>query len=42
MVEAPESNREGHAPTAAPEVDDWFAHEVLPLEAALMQFLQHN
>jgi RNA polymerase sigma factor (sigma-70 family) len=42
MVEAPESNREGHAPAAAAEVDDWFAREVLPLEAALMQFLQHN
>src|SRR5580692_7002477 len=27
---------------AAPEVDAWFAREVLPLEAALMQFLQHN
>jgi RNA polymerase sigma factor (sigma-70 family) len=27
---------------AAPEVDVWFEREVLPLEAALMQFLQHN
>jgi RNA polymerase sigma factor (sigma-70 family) len=27
---------------AAPEVDAWFEREVLPLEAALMQFLQHN
>ena len=27
---------------AAPEVDTWFVHEVLPLEAALMQYLQHN
>ena len=26
----------------APEVDAWFEREVLPLEAALMQFLQHN
>jgi len=26
----------------APQVDTWFAREVLPLEAALMQFLQHN
>jgi len=26
----------------APEVDAWFVREVLPLEAALMQFLQHN
>ncbi len=24
------------------EVDDWFVREVLPLEAVLMQFLQHN
>jgi RNA polymerase sigma factor (sigma-70 family) len=27
---------------AAPDVDAWFEREVLPLEAALMQFLQHN
>jgi len=27
---------------AAPEVDAWFEREVLPLEAALMQYLQHN
>src|SRR5580692_786946 len=27
---------------AAPEVDAWFEREVLPLEAGLMQFLQHN
>ena len=26
----------------APEVDAWFEREVLLLEAALMQFLQHN
>jgi RNA polymerase sigma factor (sigma-70 family) len=26
----------------ASEVDAWFEREVLPLEAALMQFLQHN
>ena len=26
----------------ASELREWFAHEVLPLEAALMQFLQHN
>jgi len=26
----------------APEVDAWFEREVLPLEAGLMQFLQHN
>jgi RNA polymerase sigma-70 factor (ECF subfamily) len=41
MVEAPGTNCES-AQAAAPEVDDWFAREVLPLEAALMQFLQHN
>jgi RNA polymerase sigma-70 factor (ECF subfamily) len=27
---------------AASEVDAWFVREILPLEAALMQFLQHN
>lgn len=27
---------------AAPDVDAWFVREVLPLEAALMQYLQHN
>jgi len=27
---------------AAPDVDAWFEREILPLEAALMQFLQHN
>ena len=26
----------------APDVDAWFEREVLPLEAALMQYLQHN
>jgi len=26
----------------APDVREWFVREVLPLEAALMQFLQHN
>jgi RNA polymerase sigma factor (sigma-70 family) len=30
------------AAIATPEVDAWFEREVLPLEAALMQFLQHN
>lgn len=25
-----------------PEIDAWFAREVLPLEGALMQFLRHN
>ncbi len=27
---------------SAPDVHAWFVQEVLPLEAALMQFLQHN
>ena len=27
---------------AAPDVDAWFEREILPLEATLMQFLQHN
>jgi len=27
---------------AASDVDAWFEREILPLEAALMQFLQHN
>ena len=27
---------------AAPDADAWFQREVLPLEAALMQYLQHN
>ncbi len=27
---------------AAPDVDAWFEREILPLEAALMQYLQHN
>lgn len=30
------------AAIAAPEVDAWFEREILPLEAALVQFLQHN
>ena len=45
MVEGSESNRERRAPGAAmtaSEVDLWFGREVLPLEAALMQYLQHN
>ena len=48
MTDAPANgptNLEAHASyaaTPAPEVDDWFAREVLPLEVALMQFLQHN
>jgi hypothetical protein len=42
----PESNevdpRMRGAVIAASEVDAWFVREILPLEAALMQFLQHN
>jgi len=30
------------AAIAASDVDAWFVREVLPLEAALMQYLQHN
>jgi RNA polymerase sigma factor (sigma-70 family) len=48
VAERPETNREdadlrssGAAMTAA-DLDAWFAREVLPLEAALMQFLSHN
>jgi RNA polymerase sigma factor (sigma-70 family) len=48
MSDIPESNRGdaslrrlGSAMTAA-EMREWFVREVLPLEFALMQFLQHN
>jgi RNA polymerase sigma-70 factor (ECF subfamily) len=34
--------RESGAGMAASDVDAWFTREVLPLEAALMQYLQHN
>src|SRR6185437_13105147 len=34
--------RHGNAGMSAAEVDRWFAREILPLEQALMQFLQHN
>jgi len=34
--------RDPGAAMTASEVDQWFAREVLPLEAALMQFLQHH
>jgi RNA polymerase sigma factor (sigma-70 family) len=40
MVEKPDIKLDTAAESA--EVDAWFACEVLPLEAALMQFLQHN
>jgi RNA polymerase sigma-70 factor (ECF subfamily) len=48
MTEAPDTNRENanrhrtDAEMTASAVEDWFMREVLPLEAALMQFLQHN
>jgi RNA polymerase sigma factor (sigma-70 family) len=48
MAEAPDTGRENaigqrsDAAVTASAVEDWFAREVLPLEAALMQFLQHN
>ena len=48
MVEIPDSGREhgdlrllGEAMKAA-ELEAWFAREVLPLEAMLVQFLRHN
>ncbi|HEY5237217.1 MAG TPA: RNA polymerase sigma factor [Rhizomicrobium sp.] len=48
MAEKPETSRGNAEPghqsevAAASEVDIWFIREVLPLEAALMQFLRHN
>src|SRR6185437_858434 len=34
--------RDPGAGMTAPDVDAWFTREVLPLETALMQYLQHN
>lgn len=48
MAKIPESNREDAqvrplgAVITAPEFRIWFVREVLPLEAVLRQFLQHN
>jgi RNA polymerase sigma factor (sigma-70 family) len=48
MVEASDTSRDDADPhhagvgVIASEICDWFVREVLPLEAALMQFLQHN
>lgn len=48
MVETPDTGqedlapRERSAPVAMPDLDEWFVREVLPLEAALTQFLHHN
>lgn len=48
MADTPDTDREGERPhhqgadMTAPDVKAWFVREVLPLEAALMQFLHHN
>jgi RNA polymerase sigma factor (sigma-70 family) len=48
MTETPESRRESAQPGFAgaamitPVLEAWFVREVLPLEAALMQYLRHN
>jgi RNA polymerase sigma factor (sigma-70 family) len=47
MIERSDSDREKAARTsaaavAALEVDAWFVREILPLESALMEYLQHN
>jgi RNA polymerase sigma factor (sigma-70 family) len=43
MIETSDTNRnDAGAGMTAPDARDWFVREVLPLEAALMQFLQHN
>jgi len=48
MTEKPDLDREGAqtrrqvALMASADVNAWFVREVLPLEQALMQFLQHN
>jgi RNA polymerase sigma-70 factor (ECF subfamily) len=46
MTETPDSKRDTADPRSAAmtasDVDVWFAREVLPLEAVLMQFLQHH
>jgi len=46
MAEIPENEnaepRRSGAAMTAPDVKAWFIHEVLPLEAALTSFLQHN
>jgi RNA polymerase sigma factor (sigma-70 family) len=48
MAETPESGRKGYKPSQsdagvpASEVEAWFVCEVLPLEAALMHFLQSS
>jgi RNA polymerase sigma-70 factor (ECF subfamily) len=48
MVDTPDNSRENTglsrpgAPMSAPELKAWFAREVLPLEAPLVQFLRRN
>jgi RNA polymerase sigma factor (sigma-70 family) len=47
MAETPVTSRENATgrradAVAASAAEDWFVREVLPLEAALMRFLQHN
>jgi RNA polymerase sigma factor (sigma-70 family) len=48
MAETTDSSREGKGPRpegtdmTAPKVDAWFAREVLPMEAVLVQFLRNN
>jgi len=47
MIERSDSDREKAARTSeaavtAFEVDEWFVREILPLESALMEYLQHN
>jgi RNA polymerase sigma-70 factor (ECF subfamily) len=45
MIEKPDSGLGTTGPGMAPAVSDvdvWFGREILPLEAALMEFLQHN
>jgi RNA polymerase sigma factor (sigma-70 family) len=48
MGEIPESGRDdadlrfSSAGMTAPDLEAWFAREILPLEASLMQFLRHN
>ena len=48
MVDTPDKNRESAgqaspgAAMSAPELRSWFAREVLPLEATLIQFLRRN
>ncbi|HEV2562235.1 MAG TPA: RNA polymerase sigma factor [Rhizomicrobium sp.] len=43
MIETSDTGRnDAGVGMTSPDVRDWFVREVLPLEAALMQFLQHN